>query len=75
MRIRTPPLGVTVAGSGDVTKGFVGATSQDIGASITITAKPKAGHAFTDWTGSITSSAPKITFTMAEGVILQAEFQ
>ncbi len=69
------PLSLTIVGAGDVTKGFAGITSRDIGASITITAKAKAGHQFTGWSGSITSSAPTITFTMIEGFALQATFQ
>ena len=68
-------LVVTVAGSGDVTKGFVGTTSREIGATYTIAAKPKAGHTFTGWTGSVTSSAPRITFPMSAGFTVQANFQ
>jgi len=69
------PLTVTIVGSGEVTKGFNGTTSRDVGATYTITAKSQAGHRFKGWTGSITSSAPTITFTMVEGFDLQANFQ
>jgi len=68
-------LTVIVSGSGDVPKGFAGTTSREIGATYTLTAKPKRGSRFTGWTGSVTSSAPTITFAMAAGFSVQANFQ
>lgn len=69
------PLTVTVSGPGTVTSGFDGTTTRDIGASYTLTARPQRGHTFTGWTGSISSTAPTITFTMTVGFSVQANFQ
>lgn len=69
------PLTVNISGPGTVSNGFVGTTTRDIGATYTLTAKPQRGHTFTDWTGSITSTAESITFKMTAGFAIQANFQ
>ena len=69
------PLTVSISGPGEVTKGFAGTTNREIGATYTLTAKPQRGHTFTGWTGSVSSTAPTITFTMAAGFAVQAGFQ
>jgi Divergent InlB B-repeat domain/Cysteine-rich secretory protein family/Bacterial Ig domain len=70
------PLTVSIAGSGSgsVTAGFLGTTQRDEGLRYTITATPAAGSLFQGWTGSVTSTHAAITFTMASGFMLTANF-
>ena len=67
-------LTVTVAGGGAVSGGFLGTTSREVGKDYTIQAIPAVGWKFIGWTGSATSAGSSITFTMAEGMRLQANF-
>ena len=61
--------------------GYVSPTYQGqslvIGKSYTVTAKPGPGDIFVNWTdvaGNIVGTTPKLTFTMANGLTLQANF-
>lgn len=67
-------LTVAVSGSGSVTNGFLGTTSREVGSSCTLTATPAQGCVFAGWSGGVTSSKPTITFTMQDGLNLQANF-
>lgn len=69
-------LTVTVndATKGGVTTGYLGSTQRDVGKLVTITATPKAKKRFLGWTGSLTSSSPKITVLMKVGTTLTANF-
>ena len=44
------------------------------GRTYTVTAIPKAGQEFAGWTGSIISSAPRLTFKLDRNLALQANF-
>jgi hypothetical protein len=68
-------LTVTTSGSGSVTAGYSGVTTRDVGQSITIKATAARGSIFTGWTGSVVSGSPSLTFTMQEGMNLQANFE
>ena len=67
-------LAVTVSGSGSVTSALSGVTTQDVGMPITVTAKAAAGSIFAGWTGAVTSGSASVTFTMRDGLALQANF-
>jgi hypothetical protein len=44
------------------------------GRTYSVTALPKPGQAFAGWTGSFTSSAPKLTFVLSDDTVLIANF-
>jgi hypothetical protein len=67
-------LSVTVSGSGSVTAGYSGVTSQLVGKNITLKATSVAPFIFAGWTGSIVSGSASITFPMQNSVNLQANF-
>ncbi len=79
-------LTVTPGGSpngGTVQTAFSGSTSRSVGIRYTISAKPKPGFIFQGWTANdftgtgVTTAAqevPVLTFTMREGLELQANF-
>jgi hypothetical protein len=67
-------LTVTTTSGGSVTPGFLGTSFRHIGAQYTVTATPAPGFLFTGWTGSVFSSARKLTFSMQEGTLLEASF-
>ena len=67
-------LTVTVSGSGSVTAALAGVTTQTVGKTLTIKAKPAVGSIFAGWTGSETSSSPTLTFSMQPAFNLQANF-
>ena len=68
-------LAVAVSGSGSVTAGYLGATTQETGRSVTIRAFPAPGSVFAGWTGSVVSDSPSVTFAVQDGMSLQANFQ
>jgi len=68
-------LTVTVSGSGSVTSGFAGVTSQEVGEPITLTASPASGSIFAGWTGSIVSGSASLGFTMQDGLRIEANFE
>ncbi len=67
-------LTVVVNGAGSVTPDFLGTTPREMGESYSIEATPAPGHRFTGWSGSVISTANRITFTMAEGFRIKANF-
>jgi hypothetical protein len=68
------PLTVTVNGDGSVTPGFAGTTQRAVGATYTIQAVPTAATLFAGWSGSSSVKTPTLTFRMAEGYNLTANF-
>ena len=68
------PLTVTVAGSGSVTAGFLGASTRNLGFGYNITATPAPGMIFAGWSGSVSSKLPTLHFAMAAGEQLTATF-
>ena len=67
-------LSVTTSTGGSVTPGFLGTSFRHLGATYTITATPAPGFLFIGWSGSLYSTSPKLTFSMQEGMTLQADF-
>jgi Divergent InlB B-repeat domain len=70
----TRPLNVAVVGGGDVTPGFVGSTSREVGRAYTIEALPRPGQRFIGWTGGVISSANPLVFRMRMGLQFTANF-
>lgn len=70
---QTSPLSLVVNGTGIVTPNLNG-QELEIGLAYTLTAKPAVGNLFSNWTGSITSSAPVLNFVMQSNFMLQANF-
>ncbi len=68
------PLTVSVSGDGSLAPDYTGTSFKQVGSSYTINAIPGFGSALTGWTGSLTSSANSLTFTMRAGLVLQANF-
>jgi hypothetical protein len=68
-------LTVTLSGSGCVTPGFAGVTTQQVGKAIALRATPAPGSIFTGWTGAMVSSKATITFPMENGLNLEANFE
>jgi hypothetical protein len=71
----TAPLVVNIGGNG---KGMVSPNYNgqwlEIGANYALTASAGAGCAFANWTGSITTNAPTLQFTMASNLTFTANF-
>jgi len=67
-------LTVDTAGSGDVSAGFVGASSREVGKTYTIKASARKGYKFAGWSGSTSSTSSTLHFTMEEGFSLTATF-
>jgi hypothetical protein len=68
------PLVVTKSGEGTLSAGFLGTSLRTPGAALTVKAVPAAGYLFHDWSGSVSSTSPSLTFTMGAGMSLQANF-
>ena len=66
-------VSVNVSGNGIVSPNLNG-QSLALGRSITLTAKPISGNLFLNWTGSITSSVPTISFVLQSNMVLQVNF-
>lgn len=67
------PLDLTIVGSGTVS----GASDGDlleVGRNYTLTAKPAKNNLFADWSGSVSTLTPKLTFEMDTNVTLTATF-
>jgi hypothetical protein len=69
----TAPLVLSTTGNGAVA-GAVDGQQLEIGRSYTLTATPAAGFVFSNWTGSVSSNSPKLTFTMETGTTITANF-
>jgi hypothetical protein len=66
-------LTLLTSGVGQVSPNYSNAVLE-IGKRYTITASPGTGCVFSNWTGSVLSSASTLTFTMASNLVLQANF-
>ncbi|HXG47100.1 MAG TPA: hypothetical protein VNO52_05715 [Methylomirabilota bacterium] len=66
-------LTLSTSGSGAVTPNYSN-QSLEIGRHYTLTAVPAPGSLFSNWTGSITSTANPLTFAMESNLVLQANF-
>lgn len=66
-------LMLSTSGSGAVTPNYSN-QSLEIGRHYTLTAVPAPGNIFSNWTGSITSAANPLKFTMESNLTLQANF-
>src|SRR5213594_3107903 len=69
----TSPLTVVTHGRGTVTPDYNGQELL-VGNNYTITALPAPGFAFVNWTGGVTSSTARLTFTMQSNLVLEANF-
>ncbi len=68
------PVTVTTNGKGTVYPNLMTSTSLLINKSYTVTATPGAGQIFVGWTGSVTSSNPRVTLVLKPGFSAQANF-
>ena len=71
------PLVVTIRGNGTLKPNNYNGAALQLGKSYTITATPATGSIFVDWTdggGNILATTTKLSFTMAPGLELQANF-
>jgi hypothetical protein len=68
-----PNLTLTVVGNGKVTPDL---TTQklSVGRSYSVTATPAPGQAFAGWSGSVSSTASRLTFVLKSNFVLQATF-
>ncbi len=71
--VQMASLTVSVTGTGSVSPNLNGQSLQ-VGMAYKLTAKAGAGYVFSNWTGSVTSSTPTLTFAMQNGTSLQANF-
>src|SRR5262249_49565660 len=69
----TGPLIVGVNGMGRISPNLNG-RALTFGRVYTMTAIPGLGQRFAGWTGGVNSAAPRLTFVMQSGLILQANF-
>ncbi|MGH8247131.1 MAG: InlB B-repeat-containing protein, partial [Gammaproteobacteria bacterium] len=69
----TSPLTVVIHGRGTVTPNLNGQQLL-VGNNYTLTAVPAPGFAFVNWTGGVTSSTARLTFTMQSNLVLEANF-
>jgi uncharacterized delta-60 repeat protein len=73
VNFHTSPLTIITNGQGvvlpDLTKNEL-----EIGRSYTVTARPAAGHLFSNWLGGATSTVPALTFVMQSNLVLIVNF-
>ncbi len=67
------PLSLTIVGSGTVS-GAGNGDLLEVGRNYTLTAKPAKNNLFGDWSGTVSTLAPKLTFEMDTNVALTATF-
>jgi hypothetical protein len=68
------PLTVTINGSGTISPPSYTNILLEVGKSYTVTAKPAVANLFSNWTGDVFSSNPKLTFTMQSNMMINANF-
>jgi WD40-like Beta Propeller Repeat len=68
------PLTVTITGTGTVLPPVPNPDLLDVGRVYTLLAKPGGGMIFDGWHGDITSTSPKLVFTMQPNLTLEARF-
>jgi hypothetical protein len=71
--VLTSPLDLGTTANGHVSPNYSNA-SLVIGSSYTLTATAGTGSLFSNWTGTITATTPKLIFTMQSNMVLQANF-
>ena len=71
--IPVSPLVLTISGTGTVSPVLTN-TLLDVGTNYTLTAKAGSGQVFSNWSGSVTSTTPTLTFTMQNNMMLEATF-
>ncbi len=70
----TTPLVVQIVGDGTLSPNYTNGQPLNVGQSYSVTAKAKSSFTFNGWSGSQTSSKPKLTFVMAAGETITASF-
>jgi hypothetical protein len=68
------PTGLQIIGGGSLTGGVGPNSILNVGQTYTLTAVPDVGEVFAGWSGSYTSSSPKLTFTYQTNMSIQAHF-
>jgi uncharacterized protein YkwD len=68
------PLTVSISGQGTLTAGYLGTTDRELAKRYAIAATPAAGWLFAGWTGRVEAKTAALTFTMADGFALTANF-
>jgi hypothetical protein len=68
------PLTIITNGLGTLSTNLAASQSLVEGRTYSVTALPKPGQVFAGWTGSYTSSAPKLTFVLSDDTVLIANF-
>jgi hypothetical protein len=68
------PLTLTISGTGTLSPNLLLSQSLIAGHAYTVTAVPGSGQLFASWSGSVTSSTPKLSFTLTTNTVLQANF-
>lgn len=71
--VLTSPLDLSTTGNGRVSPNYSNAPLA-IGVTYALTATPASDSIFSNWTGTITATTPKLTFTMESNMVLQANF-
>ncbi len=69
----TNRLTILITGNGSVSPYHSGQALR-VGTLYSMTAEPSAGFVFSNWTGGVQSTLPKVTFVMTNGLVLQANF-
>jgi hypothetical protein len=72
-QVVTSALNLTIAGSG-IVSGATNGQFLEIGRGYRLVATPAAGYLFSNWTGTVSSSAPTLSFLMQSNMSLQAHF-
>ncbi len=69
------PLMVTISGTGTISPSLNN-TFQNVGATLTLTAKPGTGQVFSNWTsaGNVLATSAALTFRMQSNMVVQANF-